>query len=251
MVDVLPRQAETRPANPLLPMHARRLDLRLNGKQLIDQVSFSLDGHHRTVILGPNGAGKSLLLRLVHGLLRPSSGSVTWAGLSPTQAGRRLAMVFQRSVMLRRSVAANVRHVLTVMGVPRAQRSERVQRTLSNAGLSALAECSARTLSGGEQQRLSIARAWALSPQVLLLDEPTSNLDPGATAEVEALIRAVEGSGTKIIMTTHDIAQARRLAGDVLFLHHGRLLEHTGAESFFQRPQTKEAAQFIRGELLR
>lgn len=250
MVENVPRQVGTRPPNPLLPMHARDLDLRLNGKQLIDQVSFSLDGQHRTVILGPNGAGKSLLLRLVHGLLRPSGGTVSWAGMSPQQVGRRVAMVFQHAVMLRRSVAGNVHHVLKVMGVPRIDRSEIVDRTLAYAGLTGMAEHSARTLSGGEQQRLSIARAWALSPQVLLLDEPTSNLDPGATAAVEALIRTVEQSGTKIVMTTHDIAQARRLAGDVLFLHHGRLLEHTGAESFFQRPQTDEASKFIQGELL-
>ena len=243
--------AEAGPAgHSLLPLEVSELVLRLNGKTLVDRISFSLGGMGHTVILGPNGAGKSLLLRMIHGLVTPTHGTVRWAGLTPAQAGRRLAMVFQRSVMLRRSAAQNVAHALSIAGIGGAERESRLRRALDDVGLSALAEHSARTLSGGEQQRLSIARAWALQPMVLLLDEPTSNLDPGATAAVEALVRAVAAAGTKIIMTTHDIAQARRLATDVLFLHRGRLLEHSAARQFFDRPQNPEAYKFIKGELL-
>jgi tungstate transport system ATP-binding protein len=236
--------------NGVLPLQVIGLSYSLGGKQLLLNLNFSLETGLRTVILGPNGAGKSLLLRLCHGLLPLQSGSISWGGQSPAQAGRSLAMVFQRTVLLRRSVTDNLGHVLGVMGVPREQRRQRIQAAMDEAGLTALAEHPARTLSGGEQQRLSIARARILQPRALLLDEPTSNLDPGATAAVESMICNADADGTRIIMTTHDILQARRLAGEVLFLHKGRLLEHSPADQFFDRPATDEAQRFLQGELL-
>jgi tungstate transport system ATP-binding protein len=201
------------------------------------------------VILGPNGAGKSVLMRLLHGLLAPTSGSIRWGRLAPAQARRRQGMVFQRPVMLRRSALANLRHTLAVRETPRSQRGELAANALAMAGLETHARQPARTLSGGEQQRLAIARAWMLAPEVLLLDEPTSNLDPAATAAIERLIEEVKAQGTRIIMTTHDIGQARRLGTEVLFLHQGRLLEHSPAHAFFAGPATQAAARFIRGEL--
>jgi tungstate transport system ATP-binding protein len=159
-------------------------------------------------------------------------------------------MVFQRPVFLRRSVAANVRYVLGRHGTPRRQRRAMVTEVLEQAGLLHLAGQSARLLSGGEQQRLALARAWALQPQVLLLDEPTASLDPAATRLVEALLERMHQAGTKLILTTHDLGQARRLADEVLFLHHGRLVEHTPASTFFINPQSKEAAAFLEGKLL-
>jgi len=159
-------------------------------------------------------------------------------------------MVFQRPVLLRRSAAANVAYPLRLRGVGRRDRESRAAQALSRAGLSELAARPARVLSSGEQQRLAIARAWVTEPEVLFLDEPTSNLDPAATRAIEELILAIHRAGTKIVMTTHDLGQARRLAGEVLFLHHGRLLERSPAAEFFARPQTEEAAAFIQGDLV-
>ena len=245
----LPR-AGAEAAHPLMPLEVRGLGFAAGAKPILADVSFTIHGGTRTVILGPNGAGKSVLLRLLHGLLAPASGSISWGGLDPGQVRRRQGMVFQRPVMLRRSALANLTHALAVHGVPRAQRAERARSALLAAGLEAHARQPARTLSGGEQQRLAIARAWALEPEVLLLDEPTANLDPEATAAIEKLVRAVEARGTRIIMTTHDIGQARRLATEVMFIHRGRLLEHDTASAFFARPATTAAARFIGGDLL-
>lgn len=234
----------------LLPLIADRLCFCAGSKVIIDNVSFRLDGGSRTVILGPNGAGKSVLLRLCHGLLEPTSGSLSWGGRSAARAARRQGMVFQRPVLLRRTVADNVAHALAAKSVPRRERAARVATALERAGLSSLASMPARRLSGGEQQRLSIARACVTDPQVLLLDEPSSSLDPAATRAVESLIAEVDAEGTRVIMTTHDIAQARRLAEDVLFIHKGKLLEHARADLFFEGPNDPSAARFIEGELI-
>jgi tungstate transport system ATP-binding protein len=158
--------------------------------------------------------------------------------------------VFQHPVSLRRTVAANINYVLSIQGKPRRQRPALVCGALEQAGLLNLARRPARLLSGGEQQRLALARAWALKPQVLLLDEPTASLDPAATQMVEVFLEQISKTGTKIIMTTHDLGQARRLADEVLFLHRGRLLEHGPAAAFFSAPQSKEATAFLEGHLL-
>ena len=234
----------------LLPLTVRGLRLEAGGKTLIHDIDFTLQAGPKTIILGPNGAGKSLLLRLCHGLIAQTDGQIDWAGRSPEAARRDQAMVFQRPVLLRRSAAGNIAFALSVKGIARRQRPALVKEALARAGLSALADRSARVLSGGEQQRLALARAAILEPQILLLDEPTSNLDPAATAAVEQLIAAIHAAGTKVIMTTHDLGQARRLADEVLFLHHGRLLEHTAAERFFRQPESSEASAFMQGKLL-
>lgn len=232
----------------ILPLVVQELCYEIGGKRLLDGISFQTDAGPRTVVLGPNGAGKSLLLRLCHGLLSPSAGTITWAGAAT--ARRWQAMVFQRPVLLRRSVAANLTYVLRLQGMPRHQRRAIVMEALGQAGLLPLAARAARVLSGGEQQRLALARAWALKPQVLFLDEPTASLDPAATHAVEALLDQMHRTGTKILMTTHDLGQARRLADEVLFLHHGRLVEYGPASEFFSNPQSKEAAAFLEGKLL-
>jgi len=234
----------------MLPLMVHELCFEASGKRLIDGITCQIDRGQRSVILGPNGAGKSLLLRLCHGLLQPSSGTITWTGATPSTACRSQAMVFQRPVLLRRSVTANMRYVLSLQGVPRRQHRTLIAAALEQAGLLHLAERSARVLSGGEQQRLALARAWALQPQVLFLDEPTASLDPAATQAVETLLERIHRTGTKILLTTHDLGQARRLADEVLFLHHGRLVEQAPASTFFTHPQSKEAAAFLEGKLL-
>ena len=158
-------------------------------------------------------------------------------------------MVFQRPVMLRRSALANITYALELARVPRAEREALAFEALESVGLPHLAHRPARVLSGGEQQRLALARAWALHPEVRFLDEPTANLDPGATREIENVIKAFDAAGTKIVMLTHNLGQARRLGDEVLFLHQGRLVERAPVGRFFSRPSSAEAAVFIKGEL--
>ncbi|WP_126446448.1 energy-coupling factor ABC transporter ATP-binding protein [Sulfuricystis multivorans] len=200
-------------------------------------------GAGRTAILGPNGAGKSTLLRLMHGLLRPSAGRVIWP--QPRTQG----MVFQRPVMLRCRVSANVGYGLKLRGVPADERRRRTQEVLERVGLAHLAQRQARRLSGGEQQRIALARAWALAPEVLFLDEPTASLDPASSREVERIIAEIAASGTKIVLTTHNLGQARRLADEVIYLENGRLVEQTPAAEFFHQPRTAAAQAFIAAEI--
>ena len=233
----------------ILPLRLEQVIYAVGGRNLIDRIDCEFAAGSRTIVLGPNGAGKSLLLRLCHGLIAPTDGRVLWRGPSARHARKRQAMVFQRPVMLRRPAAANIEHALALHGVPRAERRARVAEALANTGLADHAQRPARVLSGGEQQRLALARAWALRPEVLFLDEPTANLDPAASRSVERIIEAIHETGTKIVMTTHDLGQARRLADEIVFLHKGRLVERTDAGRFFEQPATEAADAFMRGEL--
>ena len=220
----------------MLPLRLETVSFR----DIIQPLSLEIDAGPSTIILGANGAGKSVLMRLMHGLLAPSSGTITW------KSSGRQAMVFQRPVMLRRSALDNVLFALDVAG----QADERVAReALAEGGLTHAAHRPARVLSGGEQQRLALARAWALHPEVLFLDEPTASLDPTATREIETVIRAFDAAGTKVVMATHNLGQARRLGDEVIYLHQGRVLERAPVEKFFAQPATPEAAAFIKGEL--
>jgi tungstate transport system ATP-binding protein len=206
---------------------------------IIKPLSIDIEAGPSTVILGANGAGKSVLMRLMHGLLAPTSGRIAW-----NSPGRQ-AMVFQHPVMLRRSALANVAYALRVAGRDESPAME----ALKEVGLAHVAHRPARVLSGGEQQRLALARAWALHPEVLFLDEPTASLDPSATREIETVIRAFDAAGTKIVMATHNLGQARRLGDEVIYLHQGRVVERAPADRFFSQPATAEAAAFIKGEL--
>jgi tungstate transport system ATP-binding protein len=216
---------------------------------LLDGITMRIAAGAPTVLIGPNGAGKTTLLRIVIGLMPPSRGRVTWAGREHAPPDRR-AIVFQRPAMLRRSAAANIRYALAAAAAPRATRSERIADLLALVGLSGLERRPARRLSGGEQQRLALARALAREPDLLLLDEPTASLDPAATKAIEDIVRAVAARGVKVVMSTHDLGQARRMGGDVALLHRGRLVEHKPAADFFAAPATEEAKRFIAGELL-
>ncbi len=234
--------------SPLLPLQARGLVLERDGRHLIDNLDLTIHSHAVTVILGANGSGKTLLLRLLHGLITPHAGTIRWGGEDLTKAVRlRQAMVFQRPVLLRRSVAANIDFALALRG----HRSpDRRDALLDHVGLAARAGQSARQLSGGEQQRLALARALATEPDVLFLDEPTANLDPASVLMIENIVTAAHRSGTKIIFVTHDIAQARRLGGDIVFLDGGRVIEHRAAEDFFAAPATESAQAYLDGRLV-
>ena len=233
----------------LLPLRLEDVVFAVGGRRVIDAVSLTLEAGSRTVIVGPNGAGKSVLLRLCHGLLQPTSGTIAWNAPEVPGAPRRQAMVFQRPVLLRRSALANIAYALAVARAPASQRKTRAREALHKVGLDALAAHPARVLSGGEQQRVALARASALNPEVLFLDEPTANLDPGATHEIERIVGVMHSAGTKIVMVTHNLGQARRLGDEILFLHQGRLLERASVDRFFRQPASAEAAQFLEGEL--
>jgi tungstate transport system ATP-binding protein len=233
----------------LLPLRLDAVVFAAGGRRVVDGVSLTLEAGLRTVIVGPNGAGKSVLLRLCHGLLQPTSGKIAWNVPEIRGEPRRQAMVFQRPVLLRRSALANIAYALAVARVPTEQREARAREALRKVGLDALAAHPARVLSGGEQQRVALARAWALNPEVLFLDEPSANLDPGATHEIERVVGAMHAAGTKIVMVTHNLGQARRLGDEILFLHQGRLLERASSDRFFKQPASPEAAQFLEGEL--
>ena len=234
----------------ILPLTIQDVSFEIGGIRLIKDLNCTLEAGPRTMILGANGAGKSLFLRLCHGLIRPTTGRVLWQGAKGRDPADAQAMVFQRPVMLRRSVAANVDYALKLRGMAAAERRAAVEDALGHTGLRRLADNPARVLSVGEQQKLALARAWALQPEVLFLDEPTASLDPAATHAVEQIINAIDAAGTRIVMTTHDLGQARRLGDEVMFLNRGRLLEKTPAERFFSEPENDLAQAFLKGELL-
>lgn len=229
-------------------LHTTQLTYSVRGNALINQIDLSLESIGTTMILGPNGAGKSLLLRLLHGLIKPTAGTVNWHGKPMSDAIRRhQAMVFQRPVLLRRSVAANLDFVLRLC--PANQRED-TQALLESSGLMHKQKQPARQLSGGEQQRLALARALALKPKMLFLDEPTASLDPASTQFIEQMVRQARASGTQIMFVTHDIGQARRLADQVVFMHQGSIAQVSDAQSFFEHTTHKAARAYLDGHLV-
>jgi len=232
-----------------LPLVLEDVSLQAGATMILDRLSLAITPGAPTLIVGPNGAGKTSLLRLCMGLATPSAGRISWGGRTDSKPVRR-AILFQRPVMLRRTVAANVGYALAQAGAPRSQRMPRVAALLDRVGLADLAQRPARRLSGGEQQRLALARALARDPEILLLDEPTANLDPAATRSVEEIVLMAAQSGIKIVMASHDLGQVRRLAGDVVFLVRGALCERDRAADFLDHPTTPEAAAFLRGDLV-
>lgn len=215
---------------------------------LLRDVDLTIVKQGITAIMGPNGAGKSTLLRLLAGLLKPTSGNIEWHH----PGGNRLierAFVFQRPVILRRTVSANIRHAIAPLKLSGKEAAIRLEAALSTCNLKQLREAPARRLSGGEQQRLAMARALARKPEVLLLDEPTASLDPAATNAIENIARQTAGSGTKVILVTHDAGQARRLANDIIFLSDGQAVEHSPAILFFDKPNSQPARDYLAGRL--
>lgn len=231
-----------------LPLETKALTFDTERKRILDDVCIKLSDRSFTVLMGPNGAGKSVLLRLLHGLLKPTSGTIFWGAMPLDDAVReKQAMVFQKPILLRRSVAANLDYVLKAKG---RARQEKRQELLERVGLADLARQPARLLSGGEQQRLALARALAVEPRILLMDEPTASLDPASVKLIEEIVQGIHRRGTKVIFITHDICQARRLADDVVFLHRGRVVEHTKADQFFAGPSSNAAKAYLDGQIV-
>ena len=235
----------------VLPVRGRDLVVARDGRRLVDGANLALDQPGVTALMGPNGAGKSLLLRLLAGLIAADQGAVTWAGTVPDRMrASRVGLVFHRPVMLRRTAFANVAFALKVAGIPRTQRLDRALEALASGGLEHLAASPARVLSGGEQQRLALVRALAPGPQALLLDEPTANLDPVSTLAIEELIVRSAKTGMRILLVTHDPAQAQRLADRIAFMHAGQVEAPVSADTFFNDPASARARAFIAGRLV-
>jgi tungstate transport system ATP-binding protein len=228
-----------------LPIMLENVGVRAGSITIIDGLTLSIAAGPPTVLIGPNGSGKSTLLRLMMGLISPAGGRITWGGRESAPPERR-AIVFQRPVMLRRRAGANIRYAMQ----PAEYDENRIAELLALVGLSGLEQRPARRLSGGEQQRLALARALARNPDVLLLDEPAASLDPAATKTIEDILRAVAARGVKVIMSTHDLGQAKRLAGEIVLLHRGKVVESGSAADFFAAPRTDAARTFLAGDLL-
>jgi tungstate transport system ATP-binding protein len=232
-----------------LPIELEDVSVVARGVTILDRIALTLAPGEPTVLIGPNGSGKTTLIRLAMGLITPTRGRISWGGRENVAPTHR-AIVFQRPVMLRRSAAGNIRYALAAAGVPCRERDARAEELAALVGLNGLGARPARKLSGGEQQRLALARALAKEPQVLFLDEPTASLDPAATKAIEDLVRGIAARGIKVVMSTHDLGEARRLAGEIVLMHRGRIVESGAADAFFATPRTAEARRFIAGELL-
>jgi tungstate transport system ATP-binding protein len=232
-----------------LPIAFEDVSFIANGVTILDRINLMLMAGSPTVLIGPNGSGKTTLLRMAMGLLAPSGGRITWAGRESHPPSRR-GFMFQRPTMLRRSAAGNIRYALKAASVPRNLLDGRVDELLRRVGLDGLGGRPARRMSGGEQQHLALARALARDPAVLFLDEPTASLDPTATKAFEDVVQSIVAQNIKVVMSTHDLGEARRLAGEIVMLHKGRVIETATAVSFFNAPQSAEARKFLSGDLL-
>jgi tungstate transport system ATP-binding protein len=222
------------------------VDLHYGAVRAVHQVDLRIAAGERVALIGANGSGKSTLLRVLHGLLRPSAGSVLRDGAT------RQAMVFQRPFALRMTALSNVALALWLRGTRWRDAKEQALLALGRVGLGAVALRNARTLSGGQLQRLALARAWVLKPQVLLLDEPTASLDPHAKREVEALMADFAASGMTLVFASHNLGQVKRLATRVVYMEQGRVLADLPVHAFFNGPlgqTSREAELFVRGEL--
>jgi tungstate transport system ATP-binding protein len=232
-----------------LPIVLDNLSVSAGAVTILDRVSLTISPGAPTILIGPNGSGKTTLLRVLMGLQPPSAGRITWGGRADAAPEKR-ALVFQRPTMLRRSAGANLYYALKAAGIPRATHESRVADLLQLVGLENFARRPARRLSGGEQQRLALARALARDPALLMLDEPAASLDPAATKAIEDIIRAVASRGVKVVMSTHNLGQARRLGGEIVLMHRGRVVEIGAAAKLLDHPNTPEAKAFVSGELL-
>ncbi len=233
----------------LLPMRATGACVHRRGKRLIGPIDLVLDGQGITALIGPNGAGKSTLLKALHGLERLSAGRIEWA-CPQARAEQLQAFVFQTPVMLRRSVLDNLTYPLRLVRTPRAAARAAAAEWCARIGLEGMEARLATVLSGGEKQKLALARALITRPQVLFLDEPSASLDGRATREIEALLMLATGAGTRIVMATHDMGQARRLAREVVFMRSGEVHEIAAAATFFDAPRTDAARAFLAGDIV-
>ncbi|SMR82170.1 tungstate transport system ATP-binding protein [Aliiroseovarius halocynthiae] len=233
----------------LFPLTLTGATIRRKGKRLVGPIDLTLQDQGITIVIGPNGAGKTSLLRMMHGIARLSDGAINW-GCDLDTAHAAQSFVFQQPILLRRSVRDNIAYPLRLRGIAKAMARAQADTAGTRVGLGPMLDRPATFLSGGERQKLAIARALITKPALLFLDEPCASLDGRATREIEEILRQAATSGTRLIMSTHDMGQARRLADDVLFLLKGHIHEHAPTPLFFDQPQTAEAAAFLNGDIV-
>ncbi len=233
----------------ILPLQMQGVVVRRRGKRLLGPIDLSIDQTGITVVLGPNGAGKTTLLKTLHGLEKLSGGTLQWQ-VTDAAARARQAYVFQTPIMLRRSVRQNLAYPLMLAGTPRAEVEHCVADWAARIGLADALDRRAPRLSGGEKQKLALARALIRTPEILFLDEPCASLDGGATREIETLLKKAADDGIRIVMATHDMGQARRLADDVLFLLDGVVHERGPAATCLTTPRTPELRAFLQGDIV-
>ncbi|WP_169568328.1 ATP-binding cassette domain-containing protein [Sneathiella limimaris] len=233
----------------ILPARLSEATVRKGGKTILGPLDWELNGAGCTILLGPNGAGKTTLLRLMHGLERPKTGKVTWSGRG-ADLYRRQAFIFQTPVVLRRTVIENVIYPLRLRKIAKEEAIEAGLFWLEKVGLTSHAKADALSLSGGEKQKLALARAMIAEPEVMFLDEPTANLDGSSTQAIEVILQEALEAGVRLVMATHNLGQATRLATEVLFLNKGRIWENSDLTSFFEAPETEEAHSFLKGEIV-
>lgn len=230
----------------ILPLRLHNLSYRIGEQCLLDNINLTLEAGQLTVVLGANGAGKTLLLKTCAGLLNPYQGEIQWRTDPASKTRPAYTLVFQQPVLLQRSALANITYALHHL--PKAERLIRARQALQWADCKALAENTATRLSSGQQQLIALARAWAMQPQVLFLDEPCANLDPEVSLRLEQLILGLHHNGIKVVMSTHNLAQAQRLASDIVFVDKGRIGEHSPASEFFRAPRSAVAKRFLAHE---
>ena len=230
----------------MFPLTLDQVLVRRRGKVVIGPTDLVLQPDGPTIIIGPNGSGKTTLLRVMHGIERVTSGTVTWQHNDPSQH----AFVFQSPIVLRRSVYENLAYPLRLIQTPKPEVAQAVDHWLERIGLADMRHSPALRLSGGERQKLAIARALVRKPQVLFLDEPCANLDGHATREIEEMLQEASAAGTRLVMSTHDMGQARRLARDIVFMLGGKVHDVGDAETLFTSPANKELSAFLRGDIV-
>ena len=234
---------------PILPLTLSQVQVVKQGKRILGPLDYKLSGRGITVVLGPNGSGKTTFLRTMHGLEHIRAGRLYWA-CTTLAARKSQAFVFQTPILLRRTVLDNIAYPLLVDGSTKVTAYARAQEIAERIGLGGLLGVMGTAISGGEKQKLALARALVRKPQVLFLDEPCANLDGSATKDIEAILMDEKANGTRLIMSTHNVAQARRLADDVVFLYRGLLHDQGSSATFFTTPATNEALTFLNGGIL-
>ena len=233
----------------ILPVAARDIRVHRAGRTVLGPLSVEIGAGGITILLGPNGSGKTTLLRALHGLERLNAGRIDWTVAEPKARGAQ-SFVFQTPIMMRRSVADCIAYPLMLRGVDAATARARAEAAAHDVGIGARLDLPARVLSGGEKQKLALARALVIEPQILFLDEPCANLDGQSTRDIEAILIRARDSGITIVMSTHNVGQARRLADSVLFLYRGALHDQGDAREFFANPKTAEGRAHIQGDIL-
>lgn len=228
----------------------RDLTCRINDNTILECINLNSTADDCTALVGPNGAGKSTFLKICHGLLLPNSGEIRWRGHTPAQMGRKIAMVFHKPCLLNRSVRANLSYVLSLRRIRRKEQERHIDEALGLVGLQGFGDRNAVSLSGGEQQRLAIARAWLLQPEIILMDEPCTGLDSTSSNAVEGLILKLKQQAIKIIFSSHNLAQVRRLCDEIVFLDRSRCIRQCSVDDFFDNPQKSEICEFMRLQVL-